>query len=114
MNWNQILYLSSYTIIAVAILVQSVTLAKLIRSGNYKSFVRITAMLLLANIAGFLSSFIYSKYSKNTTNYVWLTVYSLNCAFYWGLANIADWHFSFEYYNMVRIIPFVLDEIPPP
>jgi hypothetical protein len=31
-----------------------------------------------------------------------------------GLYGIAQWMFSFEYYNMMRIIPFVLDEIPPP
>jgi hypothetical protein len=31
-----------------------------------------------------------------------------------GLPNIAHWMFSYEYYNMVRIIPFVLDEIAPP
>ena len=35
-------------------------------------------------------------------------------AIYWGLLNIAHWMFSFEYYNMVRIIPFVLDDIPIP
>ena len=29
---------------------------------------------------------------------------------YFGLQNIAHWMFSFEYYKMVRIIPFVLDD----
>ena len=33
---------------------------------------------------------------------------------YFGLVNVAHWMFSYEYYNMVRIIPYVLDDIPPP
>ena len=98
----------------VAILAQSVTLAKLIRSGNYKAFVIITAMFFLANVVGIFSEIAFVKYFKDTSNYVWLLVYSLCVAINLGLANMAHWKFSFEYYNMVRIIPFVLDEIPPP
>jgi uncharacterized membrane protein YoaK (UPF0700 family) len=71
-------------------------------------------MFLLANVAGIFGIFTYSELSKDTTNYVWLTVNAINLAINWGLSNIAHWEFSFEYYNMVRIIPFVLDEIPPP
>ena len=99
---------------AVTILVQSVTLAKLIPSGNYKAFVKITFMFLLSNVAGIFGEFAFSKYFIEMTNSVWLTVASLCLVFNWGLVNIADWEFSFEYYNMVRIISFVLDEIPPP
>jgi hypothetical protein len=99
---------------AVTILVQSVTLAKLIRSGNYKAFVRMTIMFLLANVAAIFAIFAFSEYLKDTTNNVWLTVNYLCVVLNLGLANIAHWEFSFEYYNMVRIIPFVLDEIPPP
>ena len=98
----------------MTILAQTVTLAKLIRSGNYKTFVRITVMFLLANVAGIFGIFTYSELSKDTTNYVWLTVYAINLAILWGLVDIAHWEFSYEYYNMVRIIPFVLDEISPP
>ncbi len=47
---------------AVTILIQSVTLAKLIRSGNYKAFVKITAMFLLANVAGLFAQFSIAKY----------------------------------------------------
>ena len=71
-------------------------------------------MFLLSNVAGVFGTFAYSEKLKDTTNNVWLLVYSLILAINQGLANIADWEFSFEYYNMVRIIPFVLDEIPPP
>ena len=99
---------------AVTIIIQSVTLAKLIRSGNYKVFVRITVMFLLSNVTGIFYIFAYSEYLKDTTNNVWLIVNSTCLFIYWGLSNIAHWEFSFEYYNMVRIIPFVLDEIPPP
>ncbi len=90
------------------------TIVKLIRSGKYKAFVKITAMFLLANFSGFFATFALVKYFKDTTNYVWLLVDSLCSAINWGLLNIAHWSFSFEYYNMVRIIPFVLDETPPP
>jgi hypothetical protein len=71
-------------------------------------------MFLLGNVAGLFSKFADLEYKKDTTKHFWLTVYSLNVVFNWGLANIAHWEFSFEYYNMVRIIPFVLDEIPLP
>ena len=78
------------------------------------SFVKITAMFLLANVVGLFGNFALSKYFKDISNYSWLAVYSLIVAINWGLTKIADWEFSFEYYNMVRIIPFVLDEIPLP
>jgi hypothetical protein len=71
-------------------------------------------MFLLGNVAGIFVIFAYSELSKDTKNNVWLTVYAITSIVNWGLANIAHWQFSFEYYNMVRIIPFVLDEIPPP
>jgi hypothetical protein len=71
-------------------------------------------MFLLANVVGLLGNFAYSEYFKDTSNHSWLAVFSLSVAINWGLTKIADWEFSFEYYNMVRIIQFVLDEIPPP
>ena len=44
----------------------------------------------------------------------WLWANVLLAPIYLGLVNVAHWMFSYEYYNMVRIIPFVLDDIPPP
>ena len=77
--------------LAVTILVQSVTLTKLIRSGNYKAFVRITAIFLLTNVAGIFGTLAFFKYFKDTTNYFWLAVYSLSVALNSGLINLADW-----------------------
>jgi hypothetical protein len=71
-------------------------------------------MFLLANVAGVFGTLADFEYKNDTTNYVMLILSSLSCVIDWGLANIADWEFSFEYYHMVCIIPFVLDEIPPP
>jgi hypothetical protein len=69
-------------------------------------------MFLLANVAAIFGNFAYFEYLKDITNNVWLRVNLLTVVFNWELINIAHWEFSFEYYNMVRIIPFVLDEIP--
>jgi drug/metabolite transporter superfamily protein YnfA len=71
-------------------------------------------MFLLANVTGILGTFAASENLKVSTNNVWFTVDVISLAINRGFLNIADWEFSFEYYNMVRIIPFVLDEIPPP
>ena len=70
-------------------------------------------MFFLANVAAIFGNFAYFEYLKDITNNFWLRVNLLTVVFNWGLMNIAHWEFSFEYYNMVRIIPFVLDEIPP-
>jgi hypothetical protein len=71
-------------------------------------------MFLLANVTGIFVIFAASKYLKDRTNNVRLIFYAITLAIDWGLLNNAHWEFSFEYFNMVRIIPFVLDEIPPP
>jgi hypothetical protein len=46
-------------------------------------------------------------------NLPWLWANTLLVPIYLGLVNVAHWLFSYEYYNMVRIIPFVLDDISP-
>ena len=69
-------------------------------------------MFLLSNLALPFCEIAYFEYYK-TSSSVWLGMYSLCLAIVYGLANIAHWSFSFEYYNMVRIIPFVLDDMPP-
>jgi hypothetical protein len=70
-------------------------------------------MFLLSNVAGVFNLIAYPEYFKDTSNHIWLGAASFSVATNWGLANIAHWEFSFEYYNMVRIIPFVLDALPP-
>ena len=41
-------------------------------------------------------------------------MYAVTTCLYIGLQSVANWMFSYEYFNMVRIIPFVLDDVPPP
>ena len=71
-------------------------------------------MFLLANVAGVLVYIVQYESIKNTSNNFWLEASFFSISMNWGLLNISHWNFSFEYYNMVRIIPFVLDEIPLP
>ena len=101
-------------ILALLILIQSVTLVKLIRSGSFKEGIKITAMVLLANIASALLLVCNKKLLQPNLSFCWLVVYAVFTLIYFGLWNTSQWFFSFEYYNMVRIIPFVLDDIPPP
>ena len=58
---------------AVTILVESVTLARLIRSNNYKSFVKITAMFLLANVVTCILFFFDARGGKYSSNQTWFT-----------------------------------------
>ena len=85
MNWNQIYICCLWTTIALTIIIQLLTVAKLIRSGKYYAFVKITSMFLLSNVAGFMGLIAYSEYEKNTTNHVWLGLYSFSLAINWGL-----------------------------
>ena len=101
-------------ILALLILIQSMTLVKLIRSGSFKEGIKITAMVLLANIAYTLLLVFNKKLLQPNLSFCWLVVYAVFTLIYLGLWNTSQWFFSYEYYNMVRIIPFVLDDIPPP
>ena len=114
MNWPIIDNLSFYIMNFATILVQSLTLKKLTRSGNYKAFIKITSIFLLANVIDIVGALTYYEYLKHKSNNALLAFYSLSLAINNGLGNNAHWGFSFEYYNMVRIIPFVLDETLPP
>ena len=67
-----------------------------------------TVMFLLSNIAMVIWEVCYALKPH------WSLVYALIMFSYFGLVNVAHWMFSYEYYNMVRIIPYVLDDIPPP
>ena len=71
-------------------------------------------MFLLSNVTAVIYEIIFIACGGTISNYFWPGVSSFCLAIDWGLLNIAHWNFSYEYYNMVRIIPFVLDDIPPP
>ena len=83
------------------------TLAKLIRSGNYKVFTKITVIFIISNVA--LTAYYCSNPEKNKS---WM-ISTFNVIF-WGFLNFGHWMFSFEYFNMARIIPFVLNGVAPP
>jgi hypothetical protein len=57
MNWNNISTWSYYTMTALTIVVQTVTLIKIIKSGKYKAFAKIISIFLLANISGLVGWF---------------------------------------------------------
>ena len=61
-----------------------------------------------------LAMIFYSIFTKNmtTSSAPWMT--STFYVIMYGCENIGHWMFSYEYYNMARIIPFVLDDIAPP
>ena len=86
------------------------TLAKLIQSGRYKVFATITVLFIISN----LSMIFYSIFTKNmtTSSAPWMT--STFYVIMLGCENIGHWMFSYEYFNMARIIPFVLNGVAPP
>ena len=110
MSSDQIYNWYFYIITTVTFLIQVMAVDKLIRSGKYKPFVNITVMFLLSNVTVGLNEYL----ENNTSNNAWLAVCSFSLAISWGLSNMAHWSFAYEYYSMVRIIPFVLDDIPLP
>ena len=74
-------------------------------------------ILLLSNVALILSAVLApycpDKFGQPNFN-LWLIMKALYFCLYVGTLAIGHWMFSYEYYNMVRIIPFVLDDIAPP
>jgi hypothetical protein len=68
-------------------------------------------MFLISNFAGIFSNIAYNGYYNDPSNDSLLAIDSFCIVINNALANIAHWAFSFEYYNMVRIIPFALDDI---
>ena len=74
-------------------------------------------ILLLSNVAlilsGALAPYCPDKFGQPNFN-LWLIMKALYFCLYVGALTIGHWMFSYEYYNMVRIIPFVLNDIAPP
>ena len=72
-------------------------------------------MFLLSNVVLLLKMFCDKNWNQcqNDTPII-SGVNGLLIFIYAGFLSAAHWMFSYEYYNMVRIIPFVLDDIAPP
>ena len=74
-------------------------------------------IFILSNVAlfvsGIMNPYCPDKSIKPNFN-SWLTMKASSFCLYVGALTIGHWMFSYEYYNMVRIIPFVLDDIAPP
>jgi len=70
-------------------------------------------IFLLSNVAVILWILTFERWKKTKTNFV-IFIFSSFWFIYLGTLAIGHWIFSYEYYNMVRIIPFVLDGNPPP
>jgi hypothetical protein len=88
-----------------------VTLIKLNLTGKYKEFTKITLAFLISNIA-LISFFTVDLITDITKGVIWIRVSFY--IIYLSLLGIGHWLFSYEYYNMVRIIPFVLDGLSLP
>ena len=69
-------------------------------------------MFILSNIAMILWLTLVNKTEEGSILAIW--VVSVASFIEFALLNAAHWMFSFEYYNMVRIIPYVLDDSSPP
>ena len=113
-NWYRIDDWSYLICISINLLIQSMTLVKLICSGKYNEGVKITLLFMLSNIAivfYYVSGF--NLYAERNI-LVNVCVNGITTLVYCALQNTAHWMFSYEYYNMVRLIPYILDDITPP
>ena len=96
------------------------TLFKLVRSGKYREGIKITVLFLLSNISygvGTIAALeVYTDPKNNTLNhaYLWIGLITFCSFIFTAFQNIAHWMFSYEYYDMVRTIPYVLEDIPLP
>ena len=107
MTWEKTGNLCKYIVLALTLLIQFVTLVKLIRSGNYKVFTKITVIFIISNVA--LTAYYYSSLESSRLHMI-----STFNVIFWGFLSFGHWMFSFEYFNMARIIPFVLNGVAPP
>ena len=71
-------------------------------------------MFLLSNLAYVILLVCVQKLINEPSNSVWVILNAVTTFLFFGLLSVANWMFSYEYFKMVRIIPFVLDNIPPP
>ena len=69
-------------------------------------------MFILSNIAMILWLILVNKTEEGSILAIWIV--SVASFIEFASLNAAHWMFSFEYYNMVRIIPYVLDDSSPP
>ena len=91
------------------------TLHKLAKRGSFKAGIKITLLFLFSNIAYICYYHAYEQFASNRYSSFSFWIFLAGaCSFIISLQYVAQWMFSFEYYNMVRIIPYALDNIPLP
>ena len=87
---------------------------KLIKSKKYKEGIKITSFFIISNVAliVYYDSLTKLKSYSLTSPTIWINAFTwfIFCA----LQNVAHWMFSYEYYNMVRVISYIMDDIPVP
>ena len=111
-NWMTINHETYFVCTAITLLIQLITLVKLIRSGKYMEGIKITVIFMISNIALTINFFVGKKVEQGSLPLI--CVFSIATFVFSAFQNFGHWMFSYEYYNMARTIPYVLDDITPP
>ena len=114
MDWIKIDICTGFICTAVNILLQSATLIKLAKNRTYKEGIKITALLLVSNLTVILYSICLDYLFAGSQSLLLCWGFAGSWFIFCMFQNISHWMFSYEYYNMVRQIPFVIEEIPLP
>ena len=98
------------TVCGILVLIETATVAKLARGTGNRGCTIIIAMLVVANIAiiVYKLSYLYIFTAKNKVPWIWTRTVSIYL--FYSFFNVSHWLFSFEYYNMVRVITYTLED----
>ena len=97
----------------ILIIVQCMTVRKLVKNGEYKGIIKILALLIISTIClsiYFLAYRFHKDYQKDVWQIVRIASYGIGFA----CLNVAHWLFAFEYYNLIRIRPYAEKDQPVP
>ena len=103
------------TFASIIALVFSATLVKLVWCKDHKKLIIIIVLFILANLTLIISYHTFIKSKSAVLINTWKRLFIASAQFiYFACFDVAVWLFGFEYYNMVRLIPYQLEEMPPP
>ncbi len=79
----------------------------------FKKGIQITILFIIANVGQIVY---YASVHNLDSVHNWdlefnIWIYSASMFVKMSLTGVAHWIFSYEYYNMVRLVPFVLDDL---
>ena len=96
-----------------------VYIATLIKVYNEKKFPQAITILLLLAISNLVNSIgpllDYLLYNGENSNTMLIIFMAVSYTIYYTCVNVAHWLFAYEYFNLVRTIPYVFanKKIPP-